>query len=126
MKYDRIYNAIPEKANAEDMHCKYLLQIIYSENSTSAYYVPLTNWINDLKTTLDNWYDIYPMSLCINKDTKLKHFQFKLLHIILPCNSYIYKSGLNQLFMETEKNMLHLFWNCNSVQHFSLYVKNTF
>jgi len=37
MKHDRICNAIAEKANAENKHCKHLLQIIYSQNSTRAY-----------------------------------------------------------------------------------------
>ena len=80
--------------------------------------------MNDLKTIADNWHDIYSMSLCITKDTKLKHFQFKLLHIILPCNSYLYKCGLNELCMESKKNMLHLFWNCKLVQHFWFYIKH--
>ena len=43
MKYDRIYNAIAEKENAENTHCKYLQQIIYSDNSNSAYLVSLKN-----------------------------------------------------------------------------------
>ena len=53
--------------------------------------------------------------LCITKDTKLQNFHLKLLHILLPCNSYLYKCGLNEaeLCMETTKNMLHLFWNCD-------------
>ena len=46
--------------------------------------------------------------LCITKDTKLHNFQLKLLHIIVPCNSYLYKCRL---------------WNCNLVQHFWFYVK---
>ena len=46
--------------------------------------------------------------LCITKVTKLHNFQLKLLHIILSCNSYLYKCGL---------------WNCNLVQHVWFYVK---
>jgi hypothetical protein len=62
--------------------------------------------------------------LCIIKVTKLQNFQLKLLYIILPCNSYLYKCGLNELYMKTKKNMLHLFWNCILFQHFWFYVKN--
>jgi hypothetical protein len=58
------------------------------------------------------------------KDTKLHNFQLKLLHIMLPCNSYLCICGLNELSMETKKNMLHVFWYCNLVQHFWFYVKN--
>ena len=49
--------------------------------------------------------------LCITKDTKLRNFQLKLLHILLPCNPYLYKCGLSEaeICMETTKNMLHLF-----------------
>jgi len=48
------------------------------------------------------------------------------LHIILPCNSYLYKCGLNEadLCIETKTNMLHLFWNCNIVHNFWFTVKN--
>jgi len=55
-----------------------------------------------------------------NKNTKN---QFKLLHIMLPVNSLLYKYGLKEtelctLCMETEEILLHLFWNYNLVQHF--------
>jgi hypothetical protein len=33
------------------------------------------------------------LSFCITKDTKLQNFQFKLLHRILPVNSFLYKCG---------------------------------
>jgi hypothetical protein len=50
----------------------------------------------------------------ITKDTKLQNFQFKLLHIILPVNSFLYKCGLKEtelctFCMETKENLLHLF-----------------
>ena len=63
--------------------------------------------------------------LCITRDTKLQNFQLKLLHILLPCNSYLYKCGLNEaeLCMETTKNMLHLFWNSNIVHNIWFAVK---
>ena len=64
--------------------------------------------------------------LYITKDTKLQHFQLKLLHIILPCNVYLYKCGLNEaeLCMETKKNMFHLSWNCNIVHNVWFAVQN--
>jgi len=53
----------------------------------------------------------------ITKDTKLQNVQFKLLHRILPVNSFLYKCGLQETELctfctETKENMLHLFWNC--------------
>ena len=65
--------------------------------------------------------------LYITKDTKLQNFQLKLLHILfLPCNSYLYKCGLNEeeLCMKSTKNMLHLFWNCNIVHNVWFAVQN--
>jgi hypothetical protein len=79
-------------------------------------------WIHDLTTTVDTLPDIYSMSLCITKDAKLQNLQFTLLHISLPCSSYLYKCGLYA--WKLKKNMLHLFWNCNLVQHFWFYVNN--
>ena len=66
--------------------------------------------------------------LCITKDTKLRNFQLKLLHILLPCNPYLYKCGLNEaeICMETTKNMLHLFWNCSIVHNIWFAVKYFF
>ena len=61
--------------------------------------------------------------LWITKDTKLQIFKLKLLNIILPCNSYLYKCGLNKLCMETKKIMFHLFWNCSIVHNFRFAVK---
>jgi len=57
------------------------------------------------------------------------YIQFKLMHRILPVNSFPYKRGLKEtelctVCMETEEILLHLFWNCNLVQHFWLAVKN--
>ena len=48
---------------------------------------------------------------------------------ILPVNSFLYKCGLKEtelctFCMETKENFLHLFWNCNLVQHFWFAVKN--
>ena len=62
----------------------------------------------------------------ITKDTKLQNFQLKLLHRILPVNSFLYKWGLQERELctfctETKENMLHLFWNCTflfSVKNF--------
>jgi uncharacterized membrane protein YcgQ (UPF0703/DUF1980 family) len=56
---------------------------------------------------------------------KTTNFQPQPLHILLPCNSYLHKCGLNkaELCMETTKNMLHLFWNCNIVHNIWFAVK---
>jgi hypothetical protein len=65
--------------------------------------------------------------LCITKDTKkLQSFQLKLLHILLPYNSYLFKCGLSEveLCIETKKNMFHLIWNCNIVHNVWFDVKN--
>ena len=79
-----------------------------------------TKWENNIETSTEDWHGIYSLSFCIAKDTKLQNFQFKLLHRILPVNSFLYKCGLKEtelctFCMETKENLLHLFWNCNFV-----------
>ena len=66
------------------------------------------------------------MFCALQKIQKLQSFQLKLLHILLPYNSYLYKCGLNEaeLYMETKKNMFHLFWNCKIVHNVWFAVKN--
>jgi hypothetical protein len=71
-------------------------------------------WENDLETSIEDWHDIYSLSFCITKDTKLQNFQFKLLHRILPVKSFLYKCGLKEtelctFCVETKENLLHLF-----------------
>ena len=65
----------------------------------------------------------------ITKDTKLQNIQLKILHRILPVNSFLYKCGLKEtelctFCMKTKEHLLHLFWNCNLVKQFLFAVKN--
>ena len=51
----------------------------------------------------------------------LKLIQFKILHIIVHVNSFLYKCGLKEtelctFCMETKENLLHFLGNCNLVK----------
>ena len=106
-----------EKINAENKRCKYFYKLFIQRVQQE----PINchkKWENDLETSIEDWHGIYSLSFCIAKDTKLQNFQFKLLHRILPVNSFLYKCGLKEtelctFCMETKENLLHLFWKCN-------------
>ena len=115
IKLDRICNEIVDKVKAESKPCKYFYKLFIQRVEQE----PINchnKWENDLKTSIEDWQGIY--SLCIAKGTKQQSFQFKLLHIILPVNSFLYKCGLKKVCtfcMETKENLLHLFLNYNLV-----------
>ena len=130
IKLDRICNEIVDKIKAENKPCKYFYKLFIRRVQQE----PINchkKLENDLEMSIEDWHDIYSLSFCITKDTKLQNFQFKLLHRILPVNSFIYKCGLKEtelctFYMETKENLLHLFWNCNLGQHFWFAVKKLF
>ena len=63
------------------------------------------------------------------KSTKLRNFQFKLLHGRILTNSFLHKIGIknrnNCTFFEVERETLfHLFWCCRIVQGFWKILEN--
>ena len=52
-----------------------------------------------------------------SKETKLREFQFKLLHRRIATNDFLYKIGIKQsdsctFCGEPTENLVHLFWSC--------------
>ena len=81
-----------------------------------------TKWQNELNTviTKHDWENICMLPMRISKDTKLQWFQFRLLNHILGTNVLLYKMKLtnNDLcsFCNLVKeDVLHLFFNCDTV-----------
>ena len=128
IKLDRICNEIVNKIKAENKPCQYVLKLFIQRVQQE----PINchkKWEKYLETFIEDRHAIYSLSFCTTKDTKLQNFQFKLLHIILPVNSFLYKCGLKEtelctFCMETKENLLPLFWNCNLVKKFWFAVKN--
>ena len=95
IKLDRICNEIVNKIKAEDKPCQYVLKLFIQRVQQE----PINcckKWENDLETSIADWHGIYSMSFCITKDTKLQSIQLKILHRILPVNSFLYKCGLKE------------------------------
>ena len=77
------------------------------------------------------WKNIYFKCFKSTSDSKLKWFQFRLLFRILPTNRYlkimkIKDSNLCQFCNQSEETIEHLFWECNVIDQFWMYIKNQF
>ena len=64
-----------------------------------------------------NWESTYSLSFWCSKETKLREFQFKILHRRIATNDFLYKMGIKQsdscMFCgEATENLGHLFWSC--------------
>ena len=64
-----------------------------------------------------NWESTYSLPFWCTKETKLREFQFKLLHRRIATNDFLYKIGIKQsdsctFCGETTENLVHLFWSC--------------
>ena len=64
-----------------------------------------------------NWESTYSLSFWSTRETKLREFQFKLLHRRIATNDFLYKIGIKQsdsctFCGEATENLVHLFWSC--------------
>ena len=70
-----------------------------------------------------NWTQIYSKPFKTTSDTKLRWFQCRLLHRIITTNMFLLKinkaeNNLCTVCKGTPETILHLFWECISVQTF--------
>ena len=75
------------------------------------------------ETTTVNWEKTYLLAFKCTKETKLREFQFKLLHRRIATNDYLYKIGLKQSDLctfcrEETENLTHLFLRCKYSKSF--------
>ena len=84
-----------------------------------------TKWITDCGNYANSikWDKSYNLPFCCTRETKLQTFQFKLLHRRIATNNYLYKIGISltdscTFCEQTTETLIHLFWECESVQKF--------
>ena len=75
------------------------------------------------ETTTVNWEKTYLLAFKCTKETKLREFQFKLLHRRIATNDYLCKIGLKQSDLctfcgEETENLTHLFLRCKYSKSF--------
>ena len=83
-------------------------------------------WMKEIvttETTTVNWEKTYLLAFKCTKETKLREFQFKLLHRRIATNDYLYKIGLKQSDLctfcgEETENLTHLFLRCKYSKSF--------
>ena len=76
-----------------------------------------------------NWKKVYMVPIFSSIDTKLRNFQFKFLHRIIPTNKSLFKyklvnSNICDICNMNIDSIKHLFWECPHVQHFWSELKN--
>ena len=80
-------------------------------------------WTNVFENSDLNWSKIYTNVLSATIDIKLRNFQYKFLHRIIPTNKLLFKQNIIACSICDFCNMHietleHLFWECNMVQAF--------
>ena len=85
-----------------------------------------TKWERDCELTNPEqirWKIIYSKSFNCSKSTKLRNFQFKLLHRRVATNKFLEKIGINEnslctLCQKDIEILIRLFWTCEKTQIF--------
>ena len=82
--------------------------------------VKWTTLFNDMNL---NWNEIYSIPMLSSHLTKLRYFQFKILHRILGTKDYLFKIGyinsnLCSFCRDECEDIPHLFWSCRVTTQF--------
>lgn len=97
---------------------------IYEEMITKDSHVKgQSKWTAALGITVEQWKNSFPFLKSTTKDTKLRWFQFRILHHILSTNRSVSKFKTDQNDRCTfcgahSETILHLLWQCKNVQKF--------
>ena len=90
--------------------------------ASQLYYERLLQLPNDT-----NWKNIWYLPFKVTVEEKVRYFQFKLLHRILPCNCFLKMINIiddDKCHLCQQKETLdHMFWNCQIVKAFWAYVE---
>ena len=70
-----------------------------------------------------NFSDVFCNLCLVTNDSKLKHFQYKLLHRALPTNTFLVKIGIKnsdlcKFCKNASDSILHYIWLCPGVKLF--------
>ena len=101
--------------------CQRIYRILTNNNS-----IPIAQrkWNTELDTQQNlNWNDVYILPYKLTKDTKLRWFQYRLIHRIISTNTFLSLIGVRDNntcsfcnnFPET---LIHLFWDCQIIKDF--------
>ena len=75
-------------------------------------------WIQDCNLGQNEikWGATYQLAHKITKSTKLREFQFKLLHRRMPTNAFLTKTKIKDptapFVKKNQKKLIHFFWSC--------------
>ena len=69
------------------------------------------------------WFKSYTLAFLCTNESKLRVFQFQLLHRKLATNYFLFKIGIKSndqcsFCKESSETLLHLFWECPFVKSF--------
>ena len=105
--------------------CKLAYKIFVSQ-STSIPYKSQEKWLADCKScgfdTID-WSKSYTVAFLCTNESKLRVFQFKLLHRKLATKCFLFRIGITpndqcSFCKANSETLLHLFWECLFVKSF--------
>ena len=87
--------------------------------------VSQTKWNSILQEPVIDWKIFYIIPFKCSLSTKLRYFQFKILHNVLGVNKYLKTVGISNSDLCTfcaidTESISHLFWECPSTQRFLL------
>jgi hypothetical protein len=82
----------------------------------------ISKWKSDMETDI-NFSDVFCNLCFVTNDSKLKKFQYKLLHRALPTNTFLVKIGIKNSDLcnfckNTSDSILHYIWLCPVVKLF--------
>ena len=121
---DQLVNDINRKAKV----CKF----IHKKLVDKIFKIPISQdkWSEKLTERINDWKSIYlsPIRSCIS--TKLRYFQYRIIHRILGVNDYTFRMGLVNsnvcsMCLRSVESILHLFWDCPVIQNFILELKTS-
>ena len=125
-KLEIIENKLIDKVKKEPKSCKFFYTLFLEDNNVLSL-SSREKWERDLNMQIEDWNAIYSMPFIITRNSFLQNFQFKIVHRILPCNSFLLKCKLKETELctfcsEIKENIFHIFWECNVSQNFWLSV----
>ena len=103
--------------------CSQIYKILNLNNAKQQQMKCIVKWNRDLNIELESrvWKCIFLIPYKATVETKLREFQFKILHRIIATKKFLLKINLTDdnkcFFCKTEiEDLLHLFFNCSYVQ----------
>ena len=101
---------------------KYIYKYFIEKDEKENFVKGIVKWEHKLDTELDGNMLFNDINRITN-DTKLRNFQFKLLHHILPNNKLLHKMGIKNSALcnfcnQEEDSILHYLWGCPVAKRF--------